>query len=140
MQAVSRGKIMTPVVLDANQPPTTTTWLVPWTLYPQELPDPQPDYQWNIKVTQSPLFPVPMFLASLQLRVLGATPGAVVTPDYYKKDTGPDLAQFRAPNATVTQDAKLGGATKLAQVVVQPPGEARQPDLVDSVRRRQLMP
>ena len=132
MQAVSRGKIETPVVLDANQPPTTTTWLVPWTLQPQELADPEPDYKWTIKPVQSPLFPSPMSLASLELRVLGATPGAVLTPDYYKKDTGPDLAQFRAPNATITQDVKLGGATKLAQVVVQAPGEARQPELIDS--------
>lgn len=128
MQAIGGGKIEAPVTVDAITVPETLSWDVPWTLYLEE--SALYDYVFDVQPSQSPALPQPAFLASLQLRVLdigNTATGLVEILDAYKFESNVDAGQFRADKAKVTQDDKLGGATKNAKAVIQPPGFARLP-------------
>ncbi len=128
MKAHGGGTIDAAVTVDAASGPENLSWDVPWTLYPEETA--QYDYIFDVQPDQSSALASPTLLASLQLRILdtgNVATGLVESLDYYKFESNVDAGQFRADKAKVTQDEKLGGATKNAQVVIQPPGMARLP-------------
>ena len=128
MKAHGGGTIAAAVTVDAANDPENLTWDVPWTLYPEETAE--DDYIFDVQPDQSPALASPTLLASLQVRILDAgnvATGLVEGLDYIKFESNVDARQFRADKAKITQDEQLGGATKNAQVVIQPPGENRLP-------------
>jgi hypothetical protein len=128
MKIVGQANLVVNVTVAASAAPMVVTWDVPWTLYP----DPLSSYLFEPAPLQSPaLYPAGAYLdvASLQLRLEGgAGSGMLQTLDYFKQTTGPSAWQFREAQAKVTQDPGLGGATKLVQAVVLPPGKSLKPD------------
>jgi hypothetical protein len=126
MQANATGTVSAKVTVDAGAAPSNITWQVPWSFYPA--PGSPKLYNFSVTPNQSPAFPSPASIASLQLRILGPAPGKINSSDVYLTAGGPVAGQFHAASAKITQDAQLGGATKLAEVVVQPPGQQRLPD------------
>lgn len=128
MQANGGGNVHPKVTVDAGAPPSSLQWQVPWSFYPTDL---NGNYQFAVKPSQAPALPSPASIASLELRIFGAGSapiGRLDVADSYLTAAGPVAGQLRAANAKVTQGAELGGATKLAQVIVQPPGRQRLPD------------
>ena len=117
--------ITTPVAIDSSALPTVTSWLIPWNIYADEATDPHLLYTFNYHMTQAPLFPTPMNLSSMGLRILGPTANAVTILDSDKQGNGPEANQFRASQAKITQPAKLGGASQNVEALVLPPGFSR---------------
>ena len=146
MQAHGSGVVGVPVSVDAANPPTNISWSVPWSWYLVPVTANAPHgYSFDVSATQAaPLHSGTGFasVASMQLRVLdgsSAASGLITTVDSYLSAGGPSIAQFRAPNARVTQEAQLGGATLPLQVVVQPPGAPRLPDAQKSCATNALV-
>jgi len=130
MKALGGGTVSASVTVDMDPgiEPESVAWGVPWSFYPDEAA--QYDYAFECQPTQNPAMDSPILLASLQLRILDAglaATGLIDALDAYKLETTVDAGQFRAAIAKVTQDDALGGASKNAQVVVQPPGAGRLP-------------
>jgi hypothetical protein len=117
--------ITVPVAINSSAAPTVTSWLVPWQVYPDEAADPYLLYSFDYVATQTPLFPRPIDLSSMSLRILGPVADATTILDYNKQANGPEGVQFRGDKGKITQPEKLGGATKNVQVVVLPPGQSR---------------
>lgn len=118
------------VTVEAEAAPYDVQWTVPWQLYPNTAGS-SPSYSFvAFPVTQMPDLPMPLNVASAQLRVAensGMPDGLIRILDAQLTAGGPVAYQFRATGGTLTLDAQLGGATTPAQVVIQPPGLPRRP-------------
>ncbi|MBN2002233.1 MAG: BACON domain-containing protein [Anaerolineae bacterium] len=128
MMLVGNATLDVPVTVDSVAAPEALSFAIPWTLYPSE--PALYDYVFDARPTQSPALPQPAIMASLELRIIdagGADVGLVEQLDTYKMEANVNAGQFRADKGKVTQDAKLGGATKNAVIVIQPPGMTRLP-------------
>ena len=109
------------VVIDAALGAVSTTWQVPWNIYPYD--GPTIKYIFTPSTAQQVAYGVPSSLASASLRILGANPGRVETLDYHANDNGPVSYQFREATSRITQPPELGSASKDVQTVVLPPGK-----------------
>jgi hypothetical protein len=139
MKAYGGGTINAKVIVDQAAGPTSLSWGVPWSLYPSAaIPDSQAvdaSYYFDVALSQSPALPSPANLSSLELRILDGSNNAIgklLTPDSVKLATTVYASQFHGLKAKITQPAKLGGATKNVQAVVQPPGAARLPANIEN--------
>jgi hypothetical protein len=127
MKIVGQTVLDVEVGIEAAAAPTAVTWDVPWTLYPGSASS----YVFEPEPVQSPpLHTAGGFLdvASLELRLQGPDgPGLLQNLDYVKLPTRPRAWQLRQAQASVAHDPSMGGATKLVQAAVLPPGAPRLP-------------
>ena len=127
MKIVGQAVLNVEVGVEASVAPVAVTWDVPWSIYPGSAFS----YVFESEPAQSPpLHTAGNFLdvASLQLRTQGAAgAGLLHNLDYVKLPVQPDVWQFREGQATITHDPSMGGATKLVQAAVLPPGAPRLP-------------
>lgn len=135
MMARGAGVLHANLGLSSDSEPFAINFDTEWNLFPNPVPsvpiDP-PRYTFNSQIAPDAALPIPMDLASLSVRVMqdgtDIPDGRIKFLDSYLKASGPSAGNLRADSARVTQGAELGGATKQAKVVVQPPGLPRQPD------------
>lgn len=140
--AFGSGSLKARVSVDVQSAPFDRSWDVSWELYPSPgAPDPNPAapsefrrYFFNVGLDQDAPLPSVMDLASVSLRLLdgpdGASTGAVKEHHSTLQSAGPILRELSAPFAKLTLPDELGGAqpgaTKKAQAVILPPGQARR--------------
>ena len=126
MRIVGEAQLDVELGIEASVEPTAVSWTVPWSIYPGSASS----YVFDNSPQQTPeLHPAggSVDVASLDLRIEGAGDmGLLENLDYYKL-IKPHAWQFRENNAKITQDASMGGATKLVQSAVLPPGAPRLP-------------
>ncbi len=126
MKITGQAQLSVPLTVETSQAPQTVQWDIPWTLYPGSANS----YVFETQATQSPaLHGAGSFveLASLHLRLQDtAGAGLLQSVDYYKQ-LKPHVWQLRQANGKITQDPSMGGATKLVQAAVLPPGAPRLP-------------
>ncbi|MFW6070299.1 MAG: fibronectin type III domain-containing protein, partial [bacterium] len=126
MKITGQAVLDVPLTVEASDAPDTINWDIPWTLYPGSASS----YVFEPEPSQTPaLHGSSSFvdLASLQLRIEGnGGPGLLQALDY-RKIIGPHAWQLREADAKITQDPDMGGATKLVQAAVLPPGAPRLP-------------
>ncbi len=141
-QAFGGGALKLAVSVDVQAPPFNRQWDVSWLLYPSPATtDPDPatasdfrKYFFNVGLTQDAALPAIMDLASVELRLLdgpdGAPAGTVKDHHTTIQSAGPVFRELSAPYAKLTLPPELGGgqpgATKKAQAVILPPGQARR--------------
>jgi hypothetical protein len=118
--------ISVPVSIVSSSAPTRTQWTVTWWIYPDEASDPIHRYTFRYNDPQSPRWPAPINMASMELRLLDLVTGTAKILDYSKFcGVGPRVEQFRAASARITQPAQLGAASKSVEAIVLPPGSSR---------------
>lgn len=129
------GTLNTQLSLGSDQAPFDRSFDTDWAYYPHPYQPPQPTgplYFFSTQIAQNQALPIPLDVASLAVRILqdgnDAPDGRIKVLDSYLKASAPSAGNLHADRARVTQDAQMGGATKPAQIIVQPPGLARQPD------------
>lgn len=126
MKIVGQAELDVEVGVEAAAAPTAVHWDIPWSIYPGSASS----YVFEPVPAQSPaLHPAggSVDLASLDLRIEGAGgKGLLENLDYYKL-IRPHAWQLREAQAKITQDPTMGGATKLVQGAVLPPGAPRLP-------------
>jgi hypothetical protein len=132
LRAHGAGQLGAQVMVDIDQASIATDWDISWTLNPNmdtAVPS-NPAYNFVPNVNQTTPLPLVLSLASLEVRLVnGSNPdGLLPILDSLLTTSGPSAYQFRATGGRVTTDASLGGATALAQGIVQPPGRPRQPE------------
>lgn len=141
-KAFGRGAFKLGVSVDVQSPPFARQWEASWQLYPSPgAPDPDPAtasdfrrYFFNVGLTQDATLPAVMDVASVELRLLdgpdGASTGTVKDHHSTIQSAGPVFRELSAPYAKLTLPPELGGgqpgATKKAQAVILPPGQARR--------------
>ena len=126
MKIVGHAALDVELGVEASVAPTAVHWDIPWTIYPGSASsyvfEPVPEQSPPLHSAEDAVD-----LASLDLRLEGASgEGLLENLDYYKL-IRPYAWQFREAQAKITQDATMGGATKLVQGAVLPPGAPRLP-------------